>query len=95
MFNNWSALKKHLVGPAHASLTVICPWCVKREKTFTRIADLKQHAIGQHGIDQDWYFSRGVGFYFAKHPVDYLRIVDFVEDYGHESSVRARSQMRK
>ena len=96
MFPSWAALKKHLIGPAHVRMTVICPWCTGRERTFTRVADLKQHASNQHKHQfKESNFSRGVGFYYAKYPVDYIKIVDYVAPYLDDSACEARSAMRK
>jgi hypothetical protein len=96
MFKSWAALKQHLVGPAHARLTVICPWCERKERTFTRVADLKQHAIKAHADKgaEDSLFSRGIGFYFARYPMDYVRIVEEVAKYEDAGASKARSLMR-
>lgn len=97
LFPNWTTLKAHIVGPSHRRLTVICPWCKGRERTFTRASDLKVHASQVHGkeeIDEE-LFSRELGFYFAKYPEDYVRLVDHVTKYEDNRAGQIRMYMRR
>ena len=97
MFGTWSALKKHMQGPAHGCLTVICPWCLRKEKTFTRVADMKFHAMNAHTHEglEDAHFGRGVGFYYCKHPQDYVRLVEDIASYEDANACKARNVMRR
>lgn len=94
MFSNQTSLKQHLTGPAHSRLTVICPYCTGKEKTFTRLSDLKSHCNNLHKSKDSAIMNRGVGFYLAKYPTDYARIADLVEAYDSPGATKARSLMR-
>lgn len=39
-FDNRTELHRHLSGKTHTRLAVICPWCLGKQKIFTRINDL-------------------------------------------------------
>lgn len=98
MFKNKTALNKHLTSSAHRRLSVLCPWCLKQERTFTRIYDLEVH-VRSHHSDISWkgheYFTRTVGFYYALYPEDYARIVEYVVPYGNNVSSTIRNDVRK
>jgi hypothetical protein len=98
MFRTWGALKSHLIGSAHRCLTVVCPWCPGKEKTFTRISDLESHVRGSAHTDEAWrskeMFSRQAGFYFALKPIDYAKVTESVTPYGSELAYSIRKEFR-
>ena len=80
-------------GKALTRLSVICPWCLGKEKTFTRVNDLKQHVTVTHrniiSTLPSSFFSVGTGFFLAKYPDDYRRIVE-VSPYENDECFEAR-----
>ena len=92
-FDNRTDLNRHLTGKTHTRLAVICPWCLGKEKTFTRINDLKQHVSTTHKTVfqtlPSSFFTTGAGFFLAKFPSDYRRIVQ-VSPYDNEECFEAR-----
>ncbi|KAH3738051.1 hypothetical protein DPMN_180622 [Dreissena polymorpha] len=70
MFQSRSALIKHLSCAEHRRLTVICPWCSRRTRSFTRVSDLELHVKKAHleNVLSKDRFSRSNGFYFAMFP---------------------------
>lgn len=84
MFCTVGALKSHLIGSGHQCLTVVCPWCLGKKKTFTRISE--SHVRGRAHIGEAWkgkeMFSRKAGIYFAVNPIDYAKVIEYVTLYG-------------
>ncbi|XP_052274431.1 uncharacterized protein LOC127874246 isoform X2 [Dreissena polymorpha] len=96
MFQSRSALIKHLSSAEHRRLTVICPWCSERTRSFTQISDLEVHVKKTHpeNVLPDDRFSRSNGFYFAMYPLDYARIVDSVAPYNSNAAHDVRKAVR-
>lgn len=92
-FINKSELNKHLSGKAHTRLAVICPWCLGRQKIFTRVSDLKNHVKSSHTATLATlpinFFTVATGFFMAIHPNDYQQIGS-LGDYEAEESFQAR-----
>ena len=91
-FANRTELNRHLSGKAHTRLAVICPWCLGKEKTFTRVNDLQQHVSVTHrniySSLPPSFFTTGTGFFFARHPNDYRKIVQ-VSPYENDECFEA------
>ncbi len=71
-------LKKHLGGPKHVKLHVVCPWCYGTARQL-RVWDLKRHVDHIHkGLDlllPGDLFIESTMFYFSLHPDVYSRVV--------------------
>ncbi|XP_045198590.2 gelsolin-related protein of 125 kDa-like [Mercenaria mercenaria] len=79
VFYNVTELKAHLVSSAHRRQSVVCPWCFREERTFTRVNDLYVHCKQRHFAATNHVpknvFGVAAGFYMAIYPVDYAKIV--------------------
>ncbi|KAH3746541.1 hypothetical protein DPMN_180949 [Dreissena polymorpha] len=96
MFQSRSALIKHMSSAKHCRLTVICPWCSGRNRSFTRVSDLEVHVKKAHPenvLSKD-RFSRSNGFYFTMFPEDYARIVHSVTPYDSNAAYDVRKAVR-
>lgn len=92
-FESRTELNRHVTGKSHTRLAVICPWCLGKQKTFTRLNDLKQHVLSTHKATfqtlPSSFFTAGTGFFLALYPDDYRRIVQ-VAPYENEECFEAR-----
>ncbi|KAH3818550.1 hypothetical protein DPMN_120271 [Dreissena polymorpha] len=91
-FSGQTELRTHLISSAHRRLTVLCPWCFGKERTFTRAADLATHvknAYATLNISSE-IFTIANSFYFSIYPSDYVRIVDKVSVYCDYLAYAAR-----
>ena len=96
MFPTRTALVKHLISAEHRCLTVLCPWCKGKTKTFTRVSDLEVHVKKSHpdlNLPKD-RFSRTNGFYFAIYPHDYAKIAESVQVYESDAAYDVRRAVR-
>ncbi|CAC5375365.1 unnamed protein product [Mytilus coruscus] len=67
--------------PCHfRTFRVVCPWCVDSERTFGRMSELTKHSKRKHNnltldlLEGD-FFTEPNGFWLAKRPEDYIRII--------------------
>ena len=72
-------LKSHAISE-HSVCRVVCPWCVDSERTFGRMSELTKHSKRKHNdltIDllEGDFFTEPNGFWLAKRPDDYVRII--------------------
>ncbi|CAG2192919.1 unnamed protein product [Mytilus edulis] len=72
-------LKSHAISE-HSVCRVVCPWCVDSERTFGRMSELTKHSKRKHNdltIDllEGDFFTEPNGFWLAKRPDDYIRII--------------------
>ena len=74
--------QKHLKNHAatnHSTLSVICPFCLHKQRTFKRVSDLKLHVRNTHaekteGMPAD-LFSEPNAFWCSLFPSDYRRVI--------------------
>ncbi|CAC5422169.1 unnamed protein product [Mytilus coruscus] len=72
-------LKSHAISE-HSVCRVVCPWCVDSERTFGRMSELTKHSKRKHNnltldlLEGD-FFTEPNGFWLAKRPEDYIRII--------------------
>ncbi|KAH3776623.1 hypothetical protein DPMN_178054 [Dreissena polymorpha] len=74
----------------------MCAWCEGKENVYTRLADLESHVKKVHRevtMSKD-QFTRANGFYFAKYPEDYAKVVDNINPYDSKAAYEARKAMR-
>ena len=74
----------------------MCAWCEGKENIYTRIAYLESHVKKVHQkvtISKD-QFTRATGFWFAKYPEDYAKVVDNINPYHSKAAYEARKAMR-
>ncbi|CAG2201860.1 unnamed protein product [Mytilus edulis] len=72
-------MKSHAISE-HSVCRVVCPWCVDSERTFGRMSELTKHSKRKHNdltIDllEGDFFTEPNGFWLAKRPDDYIRII--------------------
>ena len=71
-------LTQHMSAAPHSRMSVVCPWCLDREKTLPRTYELKHHVEGTH-LDvksevQTDFLSPANGFWLSNFP-DYACLV--------------------
>lgn len=69
------SLKIHAAS-VHRHLVVICMFCYPKERTLTRINDLKKHVQTRHpsfAQFNETSYTESNGFYLAVNPYDYVR----------------------
>lgn len=79
-FASTKALRLHILSREHRRHSVICPWCPREERTFTRVADLAIHCQQRHFATTNHMaksvFSIPAAYYMAIYPEDYARITE-------------------
>ncbi|KAH3845941.1 hypothetical protein DPMN_088236 [Dreissena polymorpha] len=74
----------------------MCAWCEGKENVYTRIANLESHVkkvYREVTISKD-QFTWANGFYFAKYPEDYAKVVNSINPYDSKAAYDARKAMR-
>ena len=94
--------KAHMSSKEHECLSVMCPYCPKRQ-TFKRSnPELKDHVKSRHGYE--WavltvkemlktFFTEGNGYWMAVYPRDYRHLVK-PSDYDSPAAKKARETIR-
>jgi hypothetical protein len=92
-FENRRKLKEHLVPAPHSAMKVVCPFCLKRENTFSRPADLKNHVSKRHrdstlsiAVPLDDLLSEKNAFWVSCQPSLYRSLVEPTDRNSRQSS---------
>lgn len=92
-FDSRRKLKEHLVPAPHCGMKVVCPFCITKEATFSRPADLKNHVLRRHkeatasiNIPTDDLFSENNCFWISCWPAIYRSLVEPTDRNSRASS---------